>query len=194
MNAPTYAQDGQTTSPRDTERIERWNAATPIMPDNSSRHPGVDARRLWAGGTASAVVTGLLALVGVLASRWLLHVPLLAPSQDGAYGDARTTVLIAAAMAATLAATGLVHLLLLSTVRPLMFFGWIVALGTAIIVIFPFSTTAPLDAKIASAVVNLALGVAIGTLVGGVATRSVIRRRTASSDPFPPSYDQVSPY
>jgi hypothetical protein len=35
------------------------------------------------------------------------------------------------------------------------------------------STTAVLDAKIATAVVNLAIGVAIGTLIGGVATRSV---------------------
>jgi hypothetical protein len=195
MNTPTYARDGQATSPRDTDRIERWNApATPVMRDDSSRRPGVDARKLWAGGAASAVVTGLLALVGVLAGRWLLHVPLLAPSHDGAYGDARTTALIIAAMMATLAATGLVHLLLLGTVRPLMFFGWIVALGTAIIVIFPFSTTAPLDAKIASAVVNLALGVAVGTLVGGVATRSVTRRRPAASDPFPPSYDRAGRY
>jgi len=40
-------------------------------------------------------------------------------------------------------------------------------------VVFPFSTTAALDAKIATALVNLAIGVAIGTLIGGVATRSV---------------------
>ena len=57
------------------------------------------------------------------------------------------------------------------TLRPLMFFGWIVALATTITVVFPFSTTAPLDAKIATAVVNLAIGIAVGTLVGGVAAR-----------------------
>ena len=34
--------------------------------------------------------------------------------------------------------------------------------------IFPFSTTAALDAKIATAVVSLAIGIATGTLVGGV--------------------------
>ena len=84
----------------------------------------------------------------------------------------RTTALIVAVMAATLAATGLVQLLMLGTLRPLMFFGWIVALATTIIVAFPFSTTAPLDAKIATAAVNLAIGVAVGTLVGGVAARS----------------------
>jgi hypothetical protein len=44
---------------------------------------------------------------------------------------------------------------------------------TTIPVIFPFSTTAPLDAKIATALVNLAIGIAVGTLVGGVAARSM---------------------
>jgi hypothetical protein len=48
-----------------------------------------------------------------------------------------------------------------------------VGLVTTIAVVFPFSTTAALDAKIATALVNLAIGVAIGTLIGGVATRSV---------------------
>lgn len=61
---------------------------------------------------------------------------------------------------------------MIGTLRPLLFFGWIVALATTIIVAFPFSTTAPLDAKIATAVVNLAISVAVGTLVGGVAARS----------------------
>ena len=68
---------------------------------------GVDARRLWSGGVASAVVAGLVALTGVLVSRWVFNVPVLAPQQDGAYGDARTTGLILAAMAAALIATGL---------------------------------------------------------------------------------------
>jgi hypothetical protein len=53
-----------------------------------------------------------------------------------------------------------------------LFFGWIVALVTAITVIFPFSTTAALDAKIATAVVGLVIGVATGMLAGGVAARS----------------------
>jgi uncharacterized protein YhhL (DUF1145 family) len=59
---------------------------------------------------------------------------------------------------------------MLGTLRPLMFFGWIVALVTTIAVVFPFGTTAVLDAKIATAVVNLAIGLSIGVLVGGVGT------------------------
>jgi hypothetical protein len=62
---------------------------------------------------------------------------------------------------------------MLGTLRPLMFFGWIVALVTTIAAIFPFSTTAALDAKITTSLVNLAIGIAVGTLVGGVAARSI---------------------
>jgi Family of unknown function (DUF6069) len=157
----------------------RLAATTPIRPalapSSAGRRIGVgaDAQKLWAGGAVSAVITGLVALVGVLISRWLFNLPVLAPRQDGAYGDVRTTALILVAVAAALAATGLVHLLMLGTLRPLMFFGWIVALVTAIAVMFPFSTTAALDAKLATALVNLVIGIAIGTLVGGVATRSI---------------------
>jgi len=134
---------------------------------------GVDAPKLWAGGAASALISGLVALVGVLVSRWLFKLPVLAPRQDGAYGDVRTTALIVVAVAAAIVATAVVQLLMLGTLRPLMFFGWIVALVTTIAVIFPFSTTAALDAKLATALVNLAIGIAVGTLVGGVAARSI---------------------
>jgi hypothetical protein len=134
----------------------------------------VDARKLWSGGAASAAVAGLVALVGVLVARWLFSLPVLAPSQDGTYGDVSTTVLVLLAAAAALAATGLVHLLMVNTPRPFLFFGWIVTLVTTLVVVYPFSTTAPLDAKIATAAVELAIGAMIGILVGGAATRSVV--------------------
>jgi hypothetical protein len=134
----------------------------------------VDSRKLWSGGVASAAVSGLVALVGVLVTRWLFNLPVLAPSGDGAYGDVRTTALVLVAAAAALATTGLVHLLIVNTPRPFLFFGWIVALVTTLVVVYPFSTTAPLDAKIATAVVNLAIGAMIGTLVGGAAARSTV--------------------
>jgi hypothetical protein len=133
---------------------------------------GVDTGKLWAGGAASAVVAALVALTGVLACRWLFGLSVLAPHQDGAYGDVHTTALILIAAAAALAATGLMHLLMVSTLRPRLFFGWIVSLVTTLAVIFPFSTTAGLDAKFATALVGLAIGVTAGALVGGVAARS----------------------
>ena len=189
----TYSPDEHASSQAGGDRTADLRpVASSVRPRSSGRRVGVgvDARKLWAGGAASAVVAGLVALVGVLVSRWLFKVALLAPSQDGAFGNVHTADLVLVAVAGALVATGLVQLLMLGTLRPLLFFGWIVALVTAIMVAFPFSTTAALDAKIATAVVNLAIGVTIGTLVGGVAARSVPRRRLTSGYPLSSPYDQ----
>ncbi len=131
-----------TTEPARTSSLENRSSRAGVR---------VDPRKLWSGGVASAAVAGLVALVGVLVSRWLFALPVLAPSRDGAYGDVRTTALVLVAAAAALAATGLVHLLMVSTPRPFLFFGWIVALVTTLVVAYPFSTTAPLGAKVAAA-------------------------------------------
>jgi hypothetical protein len=182
MNTPTFTPNDQTPSRPEPTRIDAQYAPE----QEPSRYAperrvgvGVDQHKLWAGGAASAVVVGLVALVGVLVMRWLFKVPVLAPQQDGAYGDVHTTALILVAVGATLAATGLASLLMLGTLRPQLFFGWIVALVTTIAVAAPFGTAAALDGKIATAVVNLAIGVAIGTLVSGVAGRSVPAPRPA---------------
>jgi uncharacterized protein DUF6069 len=145
----------------------------PAPADRTARR--VAAGRLWSGGAATAVVAGLVALAGVLVCRWLFGIPILAPRQDGAYGDVHTTAMVLVAAAAALVATGLLYLLLLSTPRPTTFFGWIIALATLLVVIVPFRTSAPLSAKVATAVVDLVIGIAIGTLLSGVAARSVRR-------------------
>ncbi|MDX6336746.1 MAG: hypothetical protein QOG05_4086 [Streptosporangiaceae bacterium] len=165
----------------------------PITPGDrpSRRDTRVDARRLWSGGAATAVVAGLVALVGVLAARWLFNVPLLAPRREGAYGDAHTTGIVLEAAGAALVATALIHLLLLSTPRPLTFFGWIVGLVTVVVAIFPFSTTAPLAAKAATAIVAVVIGIAIGSLISSVAARSVRRTSSRTRDSSP--YDRVQP-
>ena len=154
----------------------------------------VDAKTLWSGGAATALVAALIALVGILVCRWLFNVPILAPRQDGAWGDAATAEYAVAAAAAALVATAIMHLLLLTTPRPQVFFGWIIALATIIAVVFPFSTTASLAEKFATGVVNLVLGFAIGTLVTSVAGRAVRRQRPSGGyqqpsqpPPYPPS-------
>jgi Family of unknown function (DUF6069) len=136
---------------------------------------------LWAGGVATAIVAALIALVGILVSRWLFTIPILAPRRDGAWGDASTGMYVLSAAGAALAATAIMHLLLLTTPRPQVFFGWIIALATIIGVVFPFSTSAAVDQKAATALVNLVLGIAIGTLTAQVAGRAVRRRRPRSS-------------
>jgi Family of unknown function (DUF6069) len=163
------------------ERPVPAERAAAIPPEGEQRlRPRVDAGRLWPGGIMTAVVAGLVALVGVLVCRSLFRIPILAPRHDGAYGDVTTTGLVLAAAAAALVATALAHLLLLSTPRPMVFFAWIVGLATVVVVLFPFSTGAPLQQKVATAGVDLVIGLAIGTLVNGVAVRSVRIVRTTT--------------
>jgi len=146
----------------------------------------VDARALWSGGAATAVVAALIALVGILVCRWLFKIPILSPQRDGAWGDASTVGYVFASAAIALFATAIMHLLLLSTPRPRTFFSWIVGLATVIAVVFPFSTTAPVSQKAATALVNLVLGFAIGSLISGVSMRFTRRRPAAGG--YQPSY------
>jgi hypothetical protein len=161
---------------------------SPAGSPGSSTVRRVDAGRLWSGGAATAVVAGLVALVGVLVCRWLFDIPILSPRRDGAYGDVHTTAMVLVAAAAALLATGLLYLLMLSTPRPTTFFGWIVGLATLLVVIVPFRTSAPLSSKVATAVVDLAIGIAIGTLLNGVATRSVRRPAGQAGGYLPTGY------
>ncbi|OLB78702.1 MAG: hypothetical protein AUI14_12540 [Actinobacteria bacterium 13_2_20CM_2_71_6] len=48
-------------------------------------HRGIDARRLWLGGVATAVVAMLATAVGFLVARGLFGVAVLAPARDGAW-------------------------------------------------------------------------------------------------------------
>ena len=54
----------------------------------------------------------------------------------------RTTDYVLAAAGAALVATALAQLLVASTPRPLVFFGWIVGLATVVVVLYPFGTAA----------------------------------------------------
>jgi Family of unknown function (DUF6069) len=142
------------------------------VPSDASR--AVDAGRLWTGGVATALVAALVALVGVLICRGLLDVPVLAPTDKGTLGDASTFRLAALAALTALVATGLLHLLLLSTPRPVRFFTWIVALATIAAALVPWLTDADLDEKVATSAIYLAIGISIGSLLSGVA-RSAVR-------------------
>ena len=170
----------------------------PIMPDDGrggppQTRPVVDARQLWAGGVATAVVAALVALVGVVVCRWLFNIPLLSPQSQGTYGDAHTTDVVLLAAAAALLATGLAHLLMAAAPRPMTFFTWIVALVTLLMVLYPFSTSAPISQKVATAAVDLVIGFAIGSLLNGVGARAVRQRRVPPRDGYDQGYGQ-DPY
>ena len=135
----------------------------------------IDARTLWSGGVATALVVALIALVGVVVFRGVFGIPILAPEGDGVWGDVSTVWLMSVAAVAALIAVALVHLLLLRTPRALSFFSWIVGLATVVAAVAPFITDADLASKLASALINVIIGFAILGLVSGVARSAVAR-------------------
>ena len=135
--------------------------------DRRPTAPALDATRLWTGGLATAAVAALVGLVGSLVIRVLFeHVPVGAASAHVFTGETAGLLCLFAAVAA-LAATGVAHLLTVSTPDPLSYLGWIIGLSTAAAVVVPLLGAIPLIAASALAVVNLVIGLAIGSLVVG---------------------------
>jgi hypothetical protein len=159
----------------------------PASPDDAgSPRVRPDSGRFWAGAVATAVVAALIALVGILICRWTLNIPILAPAGDGAWGDAHTGEYVLVVALIALVAAGLLYLLVLSTPNPGLFFRWIIGLVTLIAVVYPFSSGAPLEQKAATAIVNLVVGVAIGSLLTATAGRAIRRADPRPSGPARP--------
>jgi hypothetical protein len=117
----------------------------------------------------------------VLIVTGLLDVEVLAP--PGFTGSATGDYAIAAATAALLA-TALIHLLLVAAPRPFAYFNWIIGLAIVVVTLLPFASAAELPTKLATAAINLVVGIAIASLTTGAARR-VARtgRPTAGGDP-----------
>ncbi|MEV0648785.1 DUF6069 family protein [Phytomonospora sp. NPDC050363] len=155
--------------------------------EDASAASRINAGRLWSGGVAAAVIAAGLAIVGYLIVKGLLELPILGVDVDGAVAQpGMFTYALISALAALLA-TGVMHLLLLGTPRPFLFFGWIVALGTIIAMLIPLLAVDRLATGAATAAVNLVIGIAIGALVGGSARASLrVPVRPDPADPFAP--------
>ena len=136
--------------------------------------PVVAAGRLWAGGAATACVAALVAAVGVFVFGSVLGVELVRLPLVLSITDSLALNYAVTAFVLAVAATGLAHLLWVTTPRPRVFFGWIVGLLTTAATLMPFAFDASLAAKVSTAVVNLAIGIAIGTLLPAAISRTVV--------------------
>jgi hypothetical protein len=158
-------------------------------PAPQPRQPVLNSGRLWAGGAATAVVAALIAIAGILIGRGIFDVEVLAPKGDGVWGDASTGWYALGAAFAALIATGLLHLLILTTPKPFRFFGWVVALATVVAMLLPFTTEEDKGSRYYTVGLVFILGVAIGSLVSGVG-RSALRPVVLAPNvrPTPPQY------
>jgi hypothetical protein len=119
---------------------------------------------LWAGTMATAMIAALLAVLGVVTAR-TFRIDIVGPRGGPAFVDTTVYQLTFAAAVGALGAGALAHALLYLTPMPLLFLGWITSLATAVLVLWPFTTTAGVASKIATAVLHLAIGVAVSSLV-----------------------------
>lgn len=129
----------------------------------------VDARKLWSGGGATALVAALIAFIALLVARGIFGIPVLAPDDAGALGDATTFGLCTLSAIGALVATGLMHLLLLTTPQPRTFFIVIAGLVTIALALTPFTLDAGAGTIIATSLVYLVTGGVIVLLVSSVA-------------------------
>ena len=150
-----------------------------------------DPNRLWAGGGATAVVAALTALVCILIARGLAHVAILAPKGEGAWGNASTMEYAIGSAFCALLATALLHFLLVTTPRATQFFGWIMVLVTIVAVVIPLSLVVETETKIATALLNLVIGLVITSLLISMAAMSV--RRVGPGGPIDPT-DPSAPH
>ncbi len=132
----------------------------------------VDAKRLWAGGAATALVAALTAFIGLMVARGIFGIPVLAPTEAGLVGDVTTVGLCSLAAAGALVGAALMHLLLLTTPSPQTFFAVIAGLVTVVFVLQPFTTDSAVTTKIATALVYLVTGGVIGFLITTVASNA----------------------
>ncbi|GAA1799945.1 hypothetical protein GCM10009682_22000 [Luedemannella flava] len=145
---------------------------------------GVDPGRLWAGGIAASLVAGGVAAVGYLFVRGVLDIPMLSARPSGRVVEPSLLSYAALAVLAGILATGLAYVLVLTTPRPHVYFGWIIGLATAAAMLVPLSLDQSLASQLATATVNLAVGITIGVLVSTAVGAS--RRRV------PPVYDPLA--
>src|SRR5690348_12591088 len=113
------------------------------MAAEQRRGPSVDQRRFWAGVAATAVVAALAATLGVVVLD-VFDVTLLGPP----IGSSRGLGWAGAALVAAVLGGVVLLLLVMTTPRPRVFFGWIVVLVTATAAVLPFTRDATTEAQV----------------------------------------------
>ena len=167
-------RSSQARSPHGTWELpveEPPYAPPPAVTRPPDREVAVSTSRLWAGGGATALVAAGVGVVGVLFVRGVLNIPILS-AKGGLVNQAMAVVPLSAGLAA-LAATALLHLLLVTTPRPVAFFGAICAIVIAIVVLQVFLAGGTTEDQVATAMLYVVIGIAVISLLSGMARTAV---------------------
>jgi hypothetical protein len=152
-----------TREPYDHDAYAPTGRPAPAATTNSYS-AGIDQVRYWVGTACTALVTGMVGLIGLVAAHGIGHIPVLfvtggklSPLNAASYA----MIIAALALLAAALYDGLLHV----APRPTAYFSAIVTMITALAVLSPFTTTAGLHSQIAFGAMNLAAGLTILILV-----------------------------
>ena len=159
-------------------------APPPAITRPPAREVAVSTRRLWAGGGAAGV-----GVVGVLFVRGVLNIPILS-AKGGLVNQAMAVVPLSAGLAA-LAATALLHLLLVTTPRPVAFFGAICAIVIAIVVLQVFLAGGTMEDQVAAAMLYVVIGITVISLLAGFGTPRPLRAHRVRHARTSPAWSAV---
>ncbi|TDD76158.1 hypothetical protein [Actinomadura rubrisoli] len=125
-------------------------------------------RPLWWTGLACALVAAALAFAVVLGVRGVFGVlvPVFAGRHTSA--EAAATSYALCALAGTVQATALMHLLVATAARPVRAFAWIGGTGVGAVALLPLALRGPRDAALVTAAMNVAGGTAVVGLIAAV--------------------------
>lgn len=169
--------------------VHRRPAAAPMtrfeefmtLHESMSARPEVDLRRLWWSGLGAALVAAAMTFTGVMVMRGVFGIQVPIGGGDLAPHLAGATYAVCA-VAATLQATALLHVLIAVAARPVRAFAWIGGMAVLIVTLLPLTLQGSLDAALATAAINLAGGAVIVGLLASVANSAV---RWPPDDAFP---------
>jgi hypothetical protein len=160
---------------------QRYEAFVALHEEISSGDRDRSYRALWWTGISTALTGAGLAFVAVIWLRTMfgVHVPVFAGGHTAAAPAATSYALCA--MAATIQATALMHLLLSSAARPVRAFAWIGGIAVALLTILPLTLRGPFEAALATSAINLAGGTGVVALLCAVVAST---RRPPWDGPF----------
>ncbi|MER7543323.1 hypothetical protein ABTW95_10010 [Spirillospora sp. NPDC127506] len=147
---------------------KRYEDFVALHEEIAAAESGPPLRPLWWTGISASLVGGGLAFAAVMALRaaFGVEVPVFAGGHTPAAPAATSYALCA--MAATIQATALMHLLLATAARPVRAFACIGAIAVFVLTVLPLTMRGPFDAALATSGLNLAGGTAVVVLLSAV--------------------------
>jgi Family of unknown function (DUF6069) len=152
--------------------IPETAVADPVATPRQSQRGGIDTARFWVGAALTAGISALVALIALIITNDLLHIPVMISEGGGRLVMIGFGAYALFAAAAAVAASVLYAVLANFAPRPGLYFGWIVGLVTLLAALLPLTTGAVLVDQLALAGINLVVGLVITGLVPVAAVRS----------------------